>query len=47
MFDLLRRMDLHPLEWESVVQETGKASPYLGEVIETGFAASYRMAPMK
>lgn len=37
MFDLLRRMDLHPLEWESIVQEVGVASPYLGEVVRSAF----------
>ena len=33
MFDLLRRLGLHPLEWEDLVAATGKASPFLGEVV--------------
>ena len=33
MFALLRRLDLHPLEWEDLVRATGKATPYLGEVV--------------
>lgn len=37
MFDLLRRMGLHPLEWESIVQEVGVASPYLGDAVRAAF----------
>lgn len=37
MFDLLRRMGLHPLEWESIVQEVGMASPYLGDTVRAAF----------
>ena len=33
MFDLLRRIGLNPLEWEDLVAATGKASPFLGEVV--------------
>ncbi|WP_328682197.1 nucleotide-binding protein [Streptomyces sp. NBC_00343] len=33
MFGLLRRLDLRPLEWEELVHATGKASPFLGEVV--------------
>ncbi|GAQ55169.1 TIR domain-containing protein [Streptomyces acidiscabies] len=33
MFELLRRLDLKPLEWEQLVRATGKASPFLGEVV--------------
>lgn len=33
MFALLRRLDLRPLEWEELVRATGKATPYLGEVV--------------
>ena len=33
MFGLLRRLDLRPLEWEQLVRATGKASPFLGEVV--------------
>jgi hypothetical protein len=33
VFALLRSLNLQPLEWEALVRRTGKASPYLAEVI--------------
>ncbi|GAA3214458.1 nucleotide-binding protein [Streptomyces sp. XM83C] len=33
MFDLLRLLDLRPLEWEDLVRATGKTAPFLGEVV--------------
>lgn len=33
MFDLLRKLGLIPREWESLVAETGAASPFLGQVV--------------
>ncbi|HEX3782112.1 MAG TPA: nucleotide-binding protein [Pseudonocardiaceae bacterium] len=33
MFDLLRKLDLQPLEWESLVRATKDATPYLGKVV--------------
>lgn len=33
MFDLLRKLDLRPLEWESIVRAAGGGSPYLGDVV--------------
>jgi predicted nucleotide-binding protein len=38
LFAFLRAIGLHPLEWSEIVKETGKASPYIGEVLETGFS---------
>lgn len=38
LFTFLRAIGLHPLEWSEMVQATGKASPYIGEVLETGFS---------
>ena len=38
LFDFLRAIGLHPLEWSEVVTATGKASPYVGEVLEKGFS---------
>lgn len=32
MFELLRRLDLRPLEWEDLVGAVGGGSPFLGEV---------------
>ncbi len=33
VFELLRRLDLRPLEWEDLVGATGQASPFIGEVV--------------
>ena len=33
MFGLLRKLDLHPLEWEDLVQATGQTAPFLGDVV--------------
>jgi predicted nucleotide-binding protein len=37
MFEFLRALKLNPLEWSEIVCATGKASPYVGEVLATGF----------
>jgi predicted nucleotide-binding protein len=39
-YDLLRAVDLRPLEWESLVKATGIATPRLGEIV----AAAPRLA---
>ncbi|MGW7280875.1 TIR domain-containing protein [Streptomyces sp. NPDC054844] len=33
MYELLRRLDLRPKEWEDLVRATGHASPFLGDVV--------------
>ncbi|MEU3255686.1 nucleotide-binding protein [Streptomyces sp. NPDC006997] len=33
MFELLRRLDLRPKEWEDLVGATGQTAPFLGEVV--------------
>jgi len=33
VFGLLRRLDLHPLEWEDAVSATTASAPFLGEVV--------------
>ena len=38
LFDFLRAIDLHPLEWSEVVQSTGKPSPYIGEILDAAFS---------
>lgn len=38
MFDFLRAIGLTPQEWPSLVKSTGVGSPYIGEVLEAGFA---------
>lgn len=37
MFEFLRSIDLKPIEWERAVELTGKASPYIGEVLDVAF----------
>lgn len=36
IFEFLRSLDLHPLEWEHLVAATGETTPYLPEVIARG-----------
>jgi predicted nucleotide-binding protein len=38
MFEFLRSIELHPLEWSRIVAATEQASPYVGDVLETGFS---------
>jgi predicted nucleotide-binding protein len=33
VFEFLRRLDLRPLEWESLVHATGEGSPFVGRVV--------------
>jgi predicted nucleotide-binding protein len=40
MFDFLRALGLTPMEWRSLIAETEKASPYIGEVLERAFEAA-------
>jgi predicted nucleotide-binding protein len=37
MFRLLRAMKLEPIEWSEAVKATGKAAPYIGEVLDKAF----------
>ncbi len=41
LFDFLRAIDLHPLEWSEAVQATGKASPYIGEILDAAFSRAH------
>ena len=38
MFQYLREIDLHPLEWSEAVTATGKPSPYIGEILDAAFS---------
>lgn len=40
MFTFLRSIGLQPLEWSEAVAATGKASPYVGEVLDTAFSVA-------
>jgi hypothetical protein len=37
MFDFLRAIRLNPLEWSEATKATGKASPYVGEILNAAF----------
>lgn len=37
LFDFLRSIGLRPLEWEQAIELTGKASPYIGQVLDAAF----------
>ena len=41
MFEFLRALDLHPLEWSESVTDTGKASPYIGEILDVAFSRAH------
>jgi predicted nucleotide-binding protein len=38
VFDFLRSLGLHPLEWEELVKETGKMGPFLYDTVRAGLA---------
>jgi len=40
LFTFLRALHLRPLEWGQVVKQTGKSSPYVGEVLDAGLLAA-------
>jgi hypothetical protein len=40
MFDFLRAIGLHPIDWSEAVKLTGKGSPYIGEILDAAFAAA-------
>ena len=41
MFEFLHYLDLHPLEWSEAVNATGKASPYIGEILDAAFSRAH------
>ncbi len=41
LFEFLRALDLHPLEWSEFVIDTGKASPYIGETLSAAFSRAH------
>ena len=40
MFDFLRALELHPIEWEEAVQTAGGGSPYTGDVARAAIKAA-------
>ena len=40
LFAFLRAIGLRPLEWTEAIRATGRASPYVGEILEAAFGAA-------
>ena len=40
IFEFLRAVGLDPIEWSQAIAMTGKASPYIGEVLDSAFSAA-------
>lgn len=38
LFEFLRSIDLHPLEWSRLIAATGKGTPYIGEILDKAFS---------
>jgi predicted nucleotide-binding protein len=38
LFRFLRSIGLSPLEWSQAIRETGKASPFIGEILDAAFS---------
>ena len=38
LFEFLRAIGLHPLEWSEAVDATGKPAPYVGEILDSVFS---------
>ena len=41
LFEFLRAIDLHPLEWSEAISATGKPSPYIGEILDAAFSTAH------
>lgn len=41
LFDFLRSIDLHPLEWSEAVASTGRPMPYIGEILDAAFSRAH------
>ena len=41
IFDFLRSIGLHPLEWSEAVQSTGRTSPYIGDILNAAFSKAH------
>jgi predicted nucleotide-binding protein len=38
MFEFLRALELHPLEWDELISRTRKSAPYIGEILDVAFS---------
>ena len=41
LFQFLRAIGLHPLEWTEAVRSTGKSSPYIGAILDAAFSRAH------
>ena len=41
LFEFLRAVDLHPLEWNEAVRATGKPLPYIGDILDAAFSQAH------
>ena len=41
LFEFLRAVDLHPLEWSEAVRFTGKPAPYIGDILDAAFSRAH------
>ena len=41
LFEFLRAIDLHPMEWADAVGATRKTSPYIGEILDAAFSKAH------
>jgi predicted nucleotide-binding protein len=46
MFDFLRAIALNPMEWDELVGSTNSAAPYVGQVLDSGFAKAQAVVVM-
>lgn len=46
MFNFLRALGLKPVEWSQAIQATQKASPYIGEILDTAFSQAQAIIVM-
>lgn len=38
LFQFLRSLDLHPLEWSELIRSTGSGTPYIGDILDKAFS---------
>ena len=43
MFDFLRALGLHPLEWQELVAQTRQGSPYIGSILDSAFSRAHAL----